>query len=333
MVFNFVLRKTFSTISLMRVLSPALLGAVFASATACSGSSGSTPTSIQLGLDADLGGFRLFSASDPWNQDISQMPVDPNSATYVNSMGATATSHADFGTVWNGAPNGMPYVVVSGTQSLVPVSFTYSSESDPGPYPVPADAPIEGGTSSTGDRHVIVIDRDHLKLYEMDNSSPNGSGWKADSGAVFDLVNGTTRPAGWTSADAAGLPIFPGLVRYDEVMIHGQINHALRFTASSTQNGYVAPARHSAGSVNPALPPMGLRVRLKAGYDISWATPTVRIILTALKKYGMILADNGASWAISGSPDPRWNDGDLHDLVSLPGNAFEVVQMGPITLQ
>ncbi|MGZ3697669.1 MAG: hypothetical protein ACXWP5_06105, partial [Bdellovibrionota bacterium] len=155
--------------------------------------------------------------------------------------------------------------------------------------------------------------------------------WKADSGAVFDLKNGTDRPAGWTSADAAGLPIFPGLVRYDEVMIHGVIDHALRFTASRTQNGYVYPARHAAGSADPTLPPMGLRVRLKASYDISWASPPVQIILTALKKYGMILADNGADWMIAGSPSPLWNDTQLHDLASVPGSAFEVVKMGAIT--
>lgn len=295
---------------------------------------GSGSSSSLAGLDADLGGFRPFPASSSWNQDISTLAVDPSSSIYVNSIGANAFSHADFGTVYEGAPNGIPYLVVPGTQAKVAMSFTYANQSDAGPYPIPADAPIEGGSGSSGDRHVIVVDHDNLKLYELFNAFVQGDGsWKADSGAVFDLASGADRPAGWTSADAAGLPIFPGLVRYDEVMIHGAINHALRFTASSTQNGYVYPARHAAGTADPTLPPMGMRVRLKASYDISWASKPVQIILTALKKYGMILADNGSNWAVAGSPDPLWNDSDLHDMSSVPGNAFEVVKMGAITAQ
>ena len=175
---------------------------------------------------------------------------------------------------------------------------------------------VEGGPNATGDRHVIVIDRDNFKLYELFNASISGGGWKADSGAIFDLKTGADRPLGWTSADAAGLPIFAGLVRYDEVMVRGVINHALRITASATQNGFIHPARHAAGSANSALPPMGLRLRLKADYDISWASAPVRVVLTALKKYGAIVADNGSSWFIGGTPDPRWNDQQLHDLSS-----------------
>ena len=290
-----------------------------------------------------MGGFIPFPATNAWNEDVSQSPVDPNSSTYINGagLGANVTSHADFGTVWAGVPNGIPYYVVPGTQPLVPVTFgAYASESDAGPYPLPTDATtanemIEGGSaaSNTGDRHVLVIDRDHLKLYEMWNSSLRSDGWHADSGAVFDLVNGTTRPAGWTSADAAGLPVFPGLARYDEVMTRGVINHALRFTASASQNGYVYPANHSAGSANTSLPPMGMRVRMKASYSCSALSAPVRIICTALKKYGMILADNGTPWAIAGAPNPNWSDSDLHDLTLIPGSAFEVIQMGSITKQ
>lgn len=275
----------------------------------------------------------MFPASNPWNQDISQAALDPMSDTYIKNMSPSTYCHPDFGTVWQGAPIGIPYIVVPGTQPLVPVSFTYASESDPGPYPIPANAPIEGGSSSTGDRHVEVIDRDHWKVYELFNAFPDGKGgWKADSGAVFDLTTGALRPAGWTSADAAGLPIFPGLARYDEVMVQKEIKHALRFTASRTQMGYISPARHYASNSNdPSLPPMGLRVRLKASYDISWASPPAQVVLKALKKYGMFLADNGNDWMISGAPDSRWSDSQLGDIKKVPGSAFEAVQSGAIS--
>jgi hypothetical protein len=287
-----------------------------------------------LGANASLRGKRIFPADNPWNQDISAAPVDPNSDNLIASVGLGTTLHPDFGTTYEGAPNGIPYIVVSGTQRRVPITFTaYGEESDPGPYPVPPDAPIEGGPNGTGDRHVIIIDRDNWKLYELFAASPvnKGASWEAEGGAVFNLNTNADRPAGWTSADAAGLPIFPGLVRYDEVHELKEIAHALRFTAQRTRQAYVAPARHFASdNTDPNLPPMGIRVRLKAAYDISKFSPSMQVILRALKKYGMLLADNGSNWYLSGAPDPRWNDDELGTLRSLKGSDFEVVQMGTI---
>ncbi|MGH9900867.1 MAG: hypothetical protein ACRD68_03405 [Pyrinomonadaceae bacterium] len=287
-----------------------------------------------LGPNADLRGKRVLPADNPWNQDVSGSPVDPNSANLIASIGLTTGLHPDFGTTWAGAPNGIPYVVVSGTQARVPITFTaYGDESDPGPYPVPPDAPVEGGPNGTGDRHVIVVDRDNWKLYELFSAYPEsgGAGWRAAGGAVFDLNSNVLRPAGWTSADAAGLPIFPGLVRYDEVHGRKEITHALRFTARVTRRAYVHPARHFASSnTDPNLPPMGMRVRLKASFDISGFPPAARVILTALKKYGMILADNGGNWFVSGAPDPRWDDDELSTLRRVKGSDFEVVRMGTI---
>jgi len=262
------------------------------------------------------------------------MPADPNSANLIASIGLNTGLHPDFGTVYDGAPNGIPYVVVSATQSLVTINFTaYGDESDPGPYPVPSNAPIEGGPNSSGDRHVLVIDRDHWKLYELGYAFPinNGASWNANCGAAFDLNSNALRPAGWTSADAAGLPIFPGLVRYDEAVEQGQITHALRFTVQNSRRAYVYPARHFASSkTDPNLPPMGMRVRLKASFDISGFPPEVQVILRALKKYGMMVADNGSNWYISGAPDPRWSDDHLRTLGSIKGSNFEVVQMAAI---
>lgn len=287
-----------------------------------------------LGANASLRGKRVFPADNPWNEDVSTSPVDPNSDRLIASMGLDVGLHPDFGTVWAGAPNGIPYVVVTGLQQKVPVVFTdYGDESDPGPYPVPPDAPVEGGPSGTGDRHVIVIDRDNWKLYELYSAYPvnNGASWRAASGAVFDLNSNALRPAGWTSADAAGLPIFPGLVRYDEVYERKEITHALRFTAQMTRRAYVYPARHFASSrTDTNLPPMGMRVRLKASFDISGYSPAMQVILKALKRYGMILADNGSNWYVSGAPDPRWNDDELRTLKEIKGSDFEVVQMGTI---
>ncbi|HEY0545329.1 MAG TPA: VCBS repeat-containing protein [Pyrinomonadaceae bacterium] len=283
-----------------------------------------------LGIGASLHGKRLFPANNAWNQDISRATIDPNSATLIGSMGANVSLHPDFGTVYAGAPNGIPYVVVAGAQPRVPINFmAYGDQSDPGPYPVPPDAPIEGGPNSTGDRHVLVIDRDAWKLYEMYTSVPvnAGASWDADSGAIFDLNSNALRPAGWTSADAAGLPIFPGLVRYDEVFEQHEIKHALRFTASSTRRAYIYPARHYASSdTSSSLPPMGTRVRLKASFNVSGFSPAMQVVLTAMKKYGMILADNGSNWYVSGSPDTRWSDDELHTLGALKGSDFEVVQ-------
>lgn len=290
-----------------------------------------------LGPGASLHGKQVFPSDNAWNQDISSAPVDPNSNNLIASMGLTTAFHPDFGTTYNGAPNGIPYIVVSGTQAKVPINFSpYGNESDPGPYPVPTDAPVEGGSNSTGDRHVIVLDRDNWKLYELYNAFPinGGASWSAASGAVFDLLSNALRPAGWTSADAAGLPIFPGLVRYDEVFEQKAINHALRFTAQTTRKGYILPARHFASNnTSTNLPPMGMRVRLKASFDVSRFSPAMQVILTSLKKYGMILADNGSNWYVSGAPDPRWNDDELSTLKGLKGSDFEVVQMGTVVTQ
>ncbi|HEY6247167.1 MAG TPA: hypothetical protein VIX17_24670 [Pyrinomonadaceae bacterium] len=290
-----------------------------------------------LGPGASLHGKQLFPPDNPWNEDISNTPVDPNSDNLIASIGLDTNLHPDFGTVWDGAPNGIPYIVVSGSQPKVPLNWTaYGDESDPGPYPVPPDAPIEGGPNSTGDRHVLVIDRDNWMLYELGYAFPinNGASWNANCGAIFDLNSNALRPAGWTSADAAGLPIFPGLVRYDEVFEQQEIKHAIRFTASITRRAYVSPARHWASSnTSVNRPPMGMKVRLKASFDISGFTPAMQVILRAMKKYGMILADNGSNWYFSGAPDMRWDDDELNQLKTLKGADFEVVKMGTIVTQ
>jgi hypothetical protein len=223
---------------------------------------------------------------------------------------------------------------VHGSQARVPVSFRYASESDPGPYPIPSNAPIQGGSAGTGDRHVIVVDWDDWKVYEMFSARPvdGGASWTAGSGAIFDFETGALRPAGWTSADAAGLPIFPGLVRYDEVKELGAIQHALRMSCDRTRNGYIAPARHAAGSGSSAdLPPMGMRVRLKKSVDISRFSASNQVILRALQRYGAFVADNGVGFMISGAPDPRWSDSDLHNLQQITASDFEVVRMGAVT--
>mgnify|MGYP001589064143 FL=1 len=276
---------------------------------------------------AVIGGCPIFPSDNVWNMDISAAPLDANSTAYVNSIGPTTGLHADFGTVYNGAPNGIPYIVVPGTQAAVAVSFSYADESDPGPYPVPLNAPIEGGPASGGDRHVLVVDAGHCILYELYAAVPQANGsWTAGSGAVYNLSsNAPLRPMGWTSADAAGLPVLPGLVRYDEVA-SGQITHALRFTVSQSQKKHVWPGRHYASSLTGAqYTPMGQRFRLKASYDVSGFPTEIRVILNALKKYGMFMADNGSNWYISGAPDPRWNDGNLSLLRNVPGSAFEAI--------
>jgi len=279
--------------------------------------SGVTPAS-----GSTIAGCPLFPANNIWNARVDTLPVHPLSSAYVSSIGASTGLHPDFGTEWSGGLIGIPYTVTVGTQTPVTITFTaYGDESDPGPYPIPPNAPIEDGS----DRHVLVVDKDHCKLYEMFNSVPQPDGsWDADSGAVFDFNSNALRPAGWTSADAAGFPILPGLVRYDEVQA-GAITHALRFTSNCTQN-YIWPARHRAnhGSCsNP--PPMGLRFRLKASFDISSYPAQVQVILTALKTYGMFVADNGSNWYISGTHDDLWNDDTLSNISRVTGSDFEAV--------
>ncbi|MCC6268802.1 MAG: hypothetical protein IT300_14640 [Dehalococcoidia bacterium] len=291
-----------------------------------------TPTTPTGSVTAPMiGGCQVFPQDNAWNHDVSAAPLHANSANYISriaALGGNQKLHADFG---SDPTYGIPYVVVPSTQPAVPITFTaYGDESDPGPYPVPANAPIEGGAASTGDRHVLVLQQGTCKLYELYRSFFNGSGWNADSGAVWNLNTGALRPAGWTSADAAGLPILPGLVRYDEVK-SGKITHALRFTVSRTQKGYVLPATHWASSYTDGnLLPMGARLRLRADFDTSGYTGDSRVILEALKKYGLIVADNGSNWFITGATDSRWDDDDLNQLKNVPGSAFEVVDTGPI---
>jgi hypothetical protein len=279
-------------------------------------------TRAASGGRTQIAGCPVFPADNAWNRDVSQDPVDPNSDAYIAAL--PGNLHPDFGSGRYG-DYGIPFTVVPRDQPLAPIRFTaYGDESDPGPYPVPLDARVEGGS----DRHVLVVQQGTCKLYELfaarhDPTQPNG--WDADSGAVFDLRSNRERPAGWTSADAAGLPIFPGLAR------PGPIHHALRFTVRRTQRAYVDPARHYASnSTDPALPPMGLRFRLRADYDISGFHGQALAILRALRTYGMIVADNGSDWYISGAPDPRWDDDDLDQLKRVPGSAFEVVRPGPL---
>ena len=283
-----------------------------------------------LGPNADLGGRLLLPPDDEWNRDCSRDPVDPLSDAIIASIGPSKPLHEDFGLIWQGAPAGIPYVVVGKDQPRVPVTFEYADESDPGPYPIPPDAPIEGGPKADGDRHVIMLDRDEMKLYELFHAFPvdGGRSWKASSGAIFDLKNPKPRPAGWTSADAAGLPILPGLARYDEIVGAGVLKHAIRFTVRKSRRAYVSPASHFASPhKDETLPPMGMRVRLKASFDTSVFKGPSLVIAEALKKYGLILADNGGDWYISGAPDDRWVHDDLLPIRKIKGRDLEVVAM------
>jgi hypothetical protein len=271
---------------------------------------------------------KVFPANNPLNEEIASAPVNPNSANYVASIGLTAHLHPDFGT---NLTYGIPYTVVGAEQPKVPIKFTeFGEESDPGPYPVPANAPVEG-KGRGGDRHVLVAQEGTCMLYELYHARKRGRhGWRAGSGAVFNLSSNALRPEGWTSADAAGLPIFPLLVRYPDVA-SGHIEHALRVTVPSTQRGYIHPATHFASSSSdPNLPPMGLRLRLKASYPLAGFHGEALVVLEALKRFGLIVADNGSPWFITGAPDPRWNDEDLNELKRVPGSEFEAVQSGPI---
>jgi hypothetical protein len=284
-------------------------------------------------LETQWGDIEIFPVDNPWNQDISDLPVHPDSDAWIRSIGINRGLHPDFGTVWNGAPNGIPYVVVPPNQPKLHVKFQYDEESDVGPYPIPPNPPIEGGPRAphSSDRHIIMIDAQNRRLYELFNAIPDPvHGWRAGSGAIFDLSSNALRPDGWTSADAAGLPVFPGLVRYEEVAA-GEIRHALRFTVQRTQRAYIHPARHFASrSDDSKLPPLGLRVRLRADYDISRFPKTAQVILTALKKYGMLLADNGSDWFISGAPNPKWQDGALATIKRIKGRNLECVVTGPL---
>jgi hypothetical protein len=296
---------------------------------AACGGSGTAPSSeppIGPGSPGipSIQGCAVFPADNPWNRDVSRDPVDPRSDAYIAAMnGATRFLHPDFG---SDPTYGIPWTTVPGSQPRVPMAFLYADESDAGPYPFPPDAPVEAG----GDRHVLVLDRDACRLYETFDSRRAGPGWQCGSGAVFDLRSNALRPDGWTSADAAGLPILPGLVRREEVLA-GEIRHALRFTVQRTQRAYVHPATHFASSrTDPDLPPMGLRVRLKASYDLSRFHGASRVILEGLKKYGMFVADNGGDWFITGETNTAWDDDDLDQLKTVPASSFEVVRLGSI---
>lgn len=274
---------------------------------------------------SSIAGCPIFPSDNPWNRDVSKDPLHPQSNTFLASIDASGRRflHPDFG---SNPDYGIPYVVVPAGQARVPINFTeYGDESDPGPYPVPSDAPVEAGS----DAHALVLSAGECKLYEMYHARFTDPGWDAGSGAVFDLRSNALRPDTWTSADAAGLPILPGLVRYDEVA-SGRIDHALRFTVSRTQRGFIHPATHYAGTSDWSLPPMGLRLRMKSSFDLSPYHGQSRVILEALKRYGMIVADNGSSWFITGSRDSRWNDDDLNQMKGVPSSAFEAVDSGPI---
>jgi hypothetical protein len=300
-------------------------------------------TSLTIGLAGHralaaapaLAGCPAFPADNIWNAPVADLPVHPDSALYVEAIGGAASVHPDFGSgedpPGSGSPIGIPWLAVPGSQPPVPVAFLYDDESDPGPYPIPPDPPIEGGPDSTGDRHVLLVDRDRCLLYELFDAHPDGSGgWIAGAGARFDLRGNALRPEGWTSADAAGLPILPGLVRYDEVAA-GEIRHALRFTAPTTRRAFVWPARHFASSATDLrLPAMGQRFRLRGDFDLSGFSPRNRVILEALQRYGMMLADNGSAWFLSGVPDERWDNDELRQLRQVRGSDFEAVDVSSL---
>jgi hypothetical protein len=304
-------------------LAAALLIAIACFVAVASAASASYP------LGRGTGGCPVFPSSSPWHEKVADLPLSPLSSEYIASIGANLDLHPDFG---HERAYGIPYAVVPADQPKVAIHFTaYGSQSNPGPYPIPAGAPVEGGQNASGDRHVIVLAAGTCKLYELWDAYPQANGsWDAGSGAVFNLRSDKLRPNGWTSADAAGLSIFAGLIRYNEIK-HGYINHAIRFTVPETQAGFIHPATHFASdSTNPDLPPMGLRLRLEASYPIASFPRTDRIILQAMKTYGLIVADNGSPWFFQGASDPRWNDNVLDDLKSVPGSAFQVVDTGPI---
>jgi hypothetical protein len=297
---------------------------------------GCVPLAAARSAGPAVAGCPVFPADNVWNARVDALPVDARSARYVASIGAEASLKADFGAgLYEGSPIGIPYAVVPAGQPMAPIRFApfgdeteaYGEESDPGPYPIPRGAPVEGGPDGDGDRHVLVVQEGRCILYELYKAVPNAAGgWNAMSAARYDLRSNALRPQGWTSADAAGLPVFPGLVRREEVAT-GEIAHALRFTAPRTRRAYVWPARHfAARTEETSLPPMGQRFRLKAGVDIERFSPEVQVILRALQTYGMILADNGSPWFLSGAPDPGWDDDALNEeLRRILGSDFEAV--------
>lgn len=289
------------------------------------------PGTPDLGTNASLNGKIPFPEDNAWNVRIDTAQVDPNSDVLIASIGLSTSLHPDWGTTET--EYGIPYVVVSGTTPKVAVSFDYADESDAGPYPIPPSPPIEGGAGSSGDRHILMIDRDNWILYELYAAYPpasSGQPWTAGSGAIYNLNSNALRPAGWTSADAAGLPIFPGLARYDEVAA-GQIRHALRFTVRNSRRAYVHPARHWASSNTSAnLPPMGMRVRLKQDFDLTGFPVHAQVVLQAMKTYGMIMADNGSNWYVSGVSDTRWDPEIFDAFRQVHGSDFEVVKMGTV---
>ena len=313
-----------SSIAVLAVLLITSLSAV-AQAGTCSG--------MTVGQLTSLNGFVPFPSDNLWNKDISALPVDPNSANIINFIGSTVTLHPDFGAgTFHNQTIGIPYQVVAGTQAKVNVTLgLYADESDPGPEPIAANALIEGYPKpGNGDRHVLVLDKDGCWLYELFNASVKNGVWSADQASIWDMTIDDQRPYTWTSADAAGLPVFVGLARYDEVAA-GAINHALRFTVPTSQRAFVLPATHWASTnTSTSAPPMGTRLRLKASFDISGFPADDQVILTALKKYGMILADNGSAIFMSGAPDSRWNNTNLNLLKSITAANFEVVQQGTI---
>lgn len=322
-----------------RRLTGGLLGGLLAGVLSRDTSTARLMLRVPAGQDCTLGctssvcgsvpaGCPVFPEDSVWNTLVDALPVDARSDAYVASIGPDTGLHPDFASgLYEGQPIGIPFVSVPSTQPPVAIGFDVGEESDPGPYPIPPDAPIEGGSCATGDRHVLVVQEETCLLYELYDASPQPDGsWQAFSGARFDLTSNALRPEAWTSADAAGLPILPGLVRYEEIAA-GVIPHALRFTAELTQEAYVWPARHQAGATtDPDVPPMGQRFRLKADVDLSGFSPTNQIILQALKTYGMLLADNGSNWFLSGAPDDRWDNDDLHELQEgIVGQDFEAV--------
>ncbi len=274
-----------------------------------------------------LAGCAMFPANNPWNERVDSLPVASNSDAIIATIGPTVGLHPDFGSGnWDGGPIGIPYDVAPAKTKKVKVGFDYADESDPGPYPIPKKVHIEHGS----DHHALIVDPSTCTLYELYALKKKNGKWHAGSGAIWSLSSNALRPDGWTSADAAGLPILPGLARYDEVAA-GEIDHALRFTVQHTRKAHVYPARHDASSLtDPNLPPMGLRLRLKASFDTSGFPPQARIVLQALKRYGMMVADNGSNWYISGAPDPHWNNTDLHALGQVKGSDFEVVEPSSI---